>query len=104
MARNHAVDCHMCVTRFSPPGLSGPRVRSRKVSTQMETGLTLDQAWSQLGKVLAGTNAVLAKTNGKIRVKLAACTASTLFRDRPAKANIQVNAPPTGGVPKRGGS
>src|SRR6266540_543753 len=74
MARNHAVDCHRCVMRFSPAGLRGPSVRSRNVSTQIETGLTLDQLWSQLGKVSAGTKAELANTKGKIRVKLAVCT------------------------------
>src|SRR2546429_1142373 len=97
--RKNNVDCTMCVVRFPWVGLSGPSVRSRTVSTQIETGLIFAQACSQPGNVLAGTNAELANTNGKIRVKLAACTASTLFNERPVNAASHLNAYPTHSTP-----
>src|SRR5207302_9575954 len=91
ITRKEIVDCHTCVTTLPCAGLSGPSVRSRTVSTQIETGLTLVQACNQPGNVLAGTKAELAKTNGKITVKLAACTASTLFNDGPVNAHSHGN-------------
>src|SRR5947208_1208627 len=97
--RKNTVDCTMCVVRLPWVGLSEPSVRSRTVSTQIETGLIFAQACSQPGTVLAGTNAELANTNGKIRVKLAAWTASTLFNESPVNAASHVNAYPTHSTP-----
>ncbi len=39
-----------------------------------------------------GTNALLAKVNGKSQMKPADCAASTLFTDNPIVAEIQENA------------
>ena len=40
---------------------------------------------------MSGTKAELANTMGNTSVNVAACTASTVFSDRPANAATQVN-------------
>src|SRR5439155_8042990 len=78
-----------------------PRVSTRIVSDQIDTGFTWDHARSHPGNWVSGTNAELANTNGKTRVNVAACTASTVFSDSPANAASQVNAYPTETAPTK---
>src|SRR5262245_39685782 len=92
---NHSTDSHMrvpsdwtCANRgFVWAEYRSPSVSTRTVSTQIVTGLCSTKGFSQLGNVSSGTNAVLTNTNGNTIVNSAACTASTVFNDRPAKAD-----------------
>src|SRR3989337_3741140 len=92
MPRNQAVDCQSSVRSAGTSGNLGlcvynsPSVSTRKVSTQIVTGLTFAQVWSQVGNVSAGTNAELANTNRNTMVKLAARTAPPPLRERTRQA------------------
>src|SRR5713101_1232435 len=68
------------------------RISPRVASTIFVTGWCSAKARSQGGMLCTGTNALLAKVNGKSQMKPADCAASTLFTDNPIVAEIQENA------------
>jgi len=56
------------------------------------TGWCSAKVRSQFGMLCVGTNALLAKVNGKSQMKPADCAASTLFTDKPIVAEIHEKA------------
>ena len=56
------------------------------------TGWCSAKARSQLGILAVGTNALLAKVNGKSQMKPADCAASTLLTNNPMVADIHEKA------------
>jgi hypothetical protein len=74
-------------------GISGWLSRSpRTALTTSETGWCSAKARNQLGMLCVGTNALLAKVNGKSQIKPADWAASTLLTTNPIVAEIQENA------------
>src|SRR5437764_15121136 len=68
------------------------RISPRVASTICVTGWCSAKARSHGGMLSTGTNALLAKVNGKSQMKPADCAASTLFTINPIVAEIQENA------------
>ena len=68
------------------------RISPRVALTICVTGWCSAKVRSQVGMLAVGTNALLAKVNGKSQMKPADCAASTVFTDNPIVAEIQENA------------
>ena len=68
------------------------RISPRVASTICVTGWCSANTRSAGGKVSTGTNALLAKVNGKSQMKPADCAASTLLTDNQIVAEIQEKA------------
>src|SRR6516225_3966981 len=68
------------------------RMSPRVALTIWVTGWCSAKVRSQVGMLCVGTNALLAKVNGKSQTKPADCAASTLLTDNPIVAEIQVKA------------
>ena len=68
------------------------RMSPRVASTICVTGWCSANTRSHGGMLSTGTNALLAKVNGKSQMKPADCAASTLFTINPIVAEIQENA------------
>lgn len=68
------------------------RISPRVALTICVTGWCSAKVRSQVGILAVGTNALLAKVNGKSQMKPADCAASTLFTNNPIVAEIQEKA------------
>ncbi len=68
------------------------RISPRVALTICVTGWCSANVRSQVGMLAVGTNALLAKVNGKSQMKPADCAASTLFTDNPIVAEIHEKA------------
>ena len=67
-------------------------MRPRVALTICVTGWCSAKARNQVGILSVGTNALLAKVNGKSQTKPADCAASTVLTDKPTVAEIQEKA------------